>query len=546
MPSLSGRGADVGRVAVTVLVLTMLALAGCAQEGEEPSAERQGQKETASGQARERGSSSAAPTSEPGRIGDTAEVGPFLVTLNGAEARLSGGKDGDHHYAVADLTLENGAEESLDPSGTEYLLRDEEGYSFETGSLPEQKPRPEGQVTPGGKASGEVAFDLGTKAAEGPLTLSVSLSGKQDVAPALFEFEVKGVKEKPQAAEEVKPEQKDVSDEPEYEVVSAPSGGLTVEVPPDWEAETGSASEGEGGPGSWSYYAGEDITASITAARSLAAWQGLGGGPTSGTYVVGSTTLAQNFTDEELIYSQLFANKANNCAKGPYEEFDRGAYSAKMQEWNGCGINGTTSLVVAASPEGRECVVVMDIILASDADREAAQHILDTFEVDCGALPPPAPTTNEASATASASASASPESSAEAQGTACDEVQDRLNAGDDSLTSAELLACGLSPEAINPCEGNPDPSCGANLPEGAYPSIGGPDGVGTNNACSDLPEGSPEAVACYEDLIGTASASASAPAINNNPKECEYVGETGAVHDPNGTCTPADIEAANR
>lgn len=98
---------------------------------------------------------------------------------------------------------------------------------------------------------------------------------------------------------------------------------------------------------------------------------------------------------------------------------------------------------------------------------------------------------------------------ASAQSSACDDVQDRLNAGDESLTSAELLACGLSPEAISPCEGNPDPNCGANLPEGAYPSINGPDGVGANNACSDLPEGSPEAVACYEDLIGTASPGAS-------------------------------------
>ena len=107
------------------------------------------------------------------------------------------------------------------------------------------------------------------------------------------------------------------------------------------------------------------------------------------------------------------------------------------------------------------------------------------------------------------SASSSAGASADAQSSACDEVQDRLNAGDDSLTSAELLACGLSPEAINPCEGNPDPNCGTSLPEGAYPSINGPDGVGTNNACSDLPEGSPEAVACYEDLIGTASPGAS-------------------------------------
>ena len=108
--------------------------------------------------------------------------------------------------------------------------------------------------------------------------------------------------------------------------------------------------------------------------------------------------------------------------------------------------------------------------------------------------------------------SASASAGASAQRSACDDVQDRLNAGDDSLTSAELLACGLSPEAIDPCEGNPDPYCGANLPEGAYPSINGPEGVGPDNACSGLAEGSPEAVACYEDLIGTASPSASASA----------------------------------
>jgi hypothetical protein len=76
-----------------------------------------------------------------------------------------------------------------------------------------------------------------------------------------------------------------------------------------------------------------------------------------------------------------------------------------------------------------------------------------------------------------------------AQNNACSEVQDRVNAGDPSLTPAELLACGLSPEAI-----------------GAGPSIGGPTGVGENNACSDLPQGSPEAVACFEELIANMGA----------------------------------------
>ena len=73
-----------------------------------------------------------------------------------------------------------------------------------------------------------------------------------------------------------------------------------------------------------------------------------------------------------------------------------------------------------------------------------------------------------------------------AQNATCDEVVDRIYAGDPYLTPAELLSCGKSPEAI-----------------GAKPSINGPYGVGTNNVCSDLPQGSPESVACFEELIAS-------------------------------------------
>ena len=273
--------------------------------------------------------------------------------------------------------------------------------------------------------------------------------------------------------------------------------------------ETGEDSEKQGGPNSWSYHAGEYINSSITTASSLEAWYGTAG--VSGAYIVASKGLAQRYNDDELIHSLLLKGKANRCTPGPYKDYNRPPYSGKVQTWIDCGVNDVTSYTVAAAPEGRECVVVLDALLVSEADRKAIEHLIDTFEVDCGRVT--SETLSSPSATASpeatTSVSASPESSAEAQRVACDQIQDRLNTGDDSLTSAELLACGLSPEAINPCEGNPGPSCGANLPEGAYPPINGPDGVGIYNACSGLPKGSPEAIACYEDLIGTASPSAS-------------------------------------
>ena len=68
----------------------------------------------------------------------------------------------------------------------------------------------------------------------------------------------------------------------------------------------------------------------------------------------------------------------------------------------------------------------------------------------------------------------------------CEDTVNRIWAGDPSLTAAELLSCGKSPEAI-----------------GAKPSINGPYGVGTVNECSYLPQGSPESVACYEWLVAS-------------------------------------------
>ena len=41
---------------------------------------------------------------------------------------------------------------------------------------------------------------------------------------------------------------------------------------------------------------------------------------------------------------------------------------------------------MSTAPEDRECVVALQIWANNEADRKEAQHILDTFEVDCGAI----------------------------------------------------------------------------------------------------------------------------------------------------------------
>jgi hypothetical protein len=167
---------------------------------------------------------------------------------------------------------------------------------------------------------------------------------------------------------------------PGYDLIRTPNGSLSAGVPAGWEVEIGEDSEKDAASNTWSYYAGEYLTSSITTAPSLDAWYGSGA---SGAYFVASKALAQ-YSDYELTHSLFNANKAAVCTAGPYEDLNRSPYSGKIQTWYDCGVDDATTFTVAAAPEGRECVVVLGARVSEEADREAIEHIIRTFEVDCG------------------------------------------------------------------------------------------------------------------------------------------------------------------
>jgi hypothetical protein len=167
---------------------------------------------------------------------------------------------------------------------------------------------------------------------------------------------------------------------PGYNMIQDPTGALTVEVPPSWGVETGEDSEKEAGPNTWSYVAGEYLTSSITTAPNLDAWYSTG---TSGAYLVASRALAQGYTDYQLTHSLLNENKNNICTAGPYKDLNRPPYSGKIQTWYECGADGATVFSVAAAPEGRECVVVLNARISDESHRKAIEHLIDTFNVNC-------------------------------------------------------------------------------------------------------------------------------------------------------------------
>jgi len=186
-----------------------------------------------------------------------------------------------------------------------------------------------------------------------------------------------------------------------YNLIETPDGGLSAEVPQSWGIETGEDSEKEGGLNSWSYQAGEYLFSSITTAPNLEAWYS---GGTSGAYMVASKSLTQ-YTNYELTHSLLYANKAQNCTIGPDKDYDRPPYSGTLQTWYDCGTDGATTYTVAARPEGGGCVIVLDARISDQADREAIEHLVNTFEVDCGRVTSEPLPASSASASSTASAS---------------------------------------------------------------------------------------------------------------------------------------------
>ncbi len=176
---------------------------------------------------------------------------------------------------------------------------------------------------------------------------------------------------------------------PTYVPFEHDSGALSVEVPSEWDERVDVDSEGEKGRASWSAFLDDGGSAgpSLTAVNDLYSWRN-GTEGHRGVYMVASKKLAQAYSDDELVNSGPNDYSAS-CEAGPIEDFDRPPYSGKMQEWSNCGGDSDhLAVTLAAAPEGRECVVVLQVggYYRTPTEKEAIQHVLDTFETDCGKI----------------------------------------------------------------------------------------------------------------------------------------------------------------
>jgi hypothetical protein len=101
-------------------------------------------------------------------------------------------------------------------------------------------------------------------------------------------------------------------------------------------------------------------------------------------YVVASKRLAQRYTDNELV-AMGPNDYSSACEAGTRQDFNRPPYTGRLQVWENCGGDSAhNALTLAAAPEGRECVVVLQFggYLYPNEDARV-KHVLDTFEPSC-------------------------------------------------------------------------------------------------------------------------------------------------------------------
>ena len=156
-----------------------------------------------------------------------------------------------------------------------------------------------------------------------------------------------------------------------YVIVNDESGALKMAVPAEWNDVNGSA-----------WVIDEEIVGGAIAASSdLEAFQGTWTVP--GVFMGASSSLAAKFTEEQILDTLALEGE---CSERQRSQYSDPLYTGHYDYYKGCGEQGAHFIMLAAAPEGRAFTILLQVQVVSDADLEATDKILESFEV-VGALP---------------------------------------------------------------------------------------------------------------------------------------------------------------
>ncbi len=158
----------------------------------------------------------------------------------------------------------------------------------------------------------------------------------------------------------------------DYTQITDDTGAITAEVPSSW---TDVAS------GTFTTSNGDEVGPAMGASTDRERWVDTFEVP--GMYLAASAELAERYPDDVEDRVLDDNDQSGRCEyEGRQDDYSDGKYTGKYDIYTNCDGTGNEYHVLAAVPEDRSFVVLLQSTVTSDGDREAEQRILDTFDVD--------------------------------------------------------------------------------------------------------------------------------------------------------------------
>jgi serine protease Do len=153
-----------------------------------------------------------------------------------------------------------------------------------------------------------------------------------------------------------------------YETVSDDAGAVVMEVPSEWSEVNGAAWE-------WSE-SGETVGVSIVASSNIQDFYDTY--ETAGVFFGASRSLAESYDTAALLETISFSE---DCSYDGRYDYSDPIYTGMYDLYSNCGGSGTSVINLSAEPEDRSFIMLLQIQVVSDADLDALDRILNTFQV---------------------------------------------------------------------------------------------------------------------------------------------------------------------
>jgi serine protease Do len=153
-----------------------------------------------------------------------------------------------------------------------------------------------------------------------------------------------------------------------FDQVTDESEAIIMEVPHDW-------SEVNGSPWQWGA-SDEVIGASIVASSNIQDFYDTYSTP--GVFFGASKTLTQRYTTTELLDDITFSGDCTYEGRFDYED---SIYTGVYDLYSDCGGAGSAVINLSAEPADKSFIMLLQVQVVSDADLDALDNILNTFQV---------------------------------------------------------------------------------------------------------------------------------------------------------------------